>query len=105
MAITSSVTPAIELTRLTTISHFDDAGSPAAASYDVGFQPRYIRVENATDRIVNEWFEGMTSTHAVRTIAAGTRTLETSGGVTVGTDGTIGFAVLQNKQYRVVVMG
>jgi hypothetical protein len=105
MAITSSVTPAIELTRLTTISHLDDAGSPANASYDVGFTPRYVRVENATDRIVNEWFEGMTSAHAVKTVAAGTRTLETSGGPSVGADGTIGFAVTQNKQYRVVVMG
>lgn len=105
MAITSTVTPAQELTRLTSISHFDDAGSPAAASYDVGYEPAYIRVENATDRIVNEWFKGMTSTHAVRTVAAGTRTLETSGGVTVGTDGTVGFPVLQNKTYRVVVLG
>ena len=105
MAITSTITPAFELTRLTTISHFDDAGSPAAASYDVGYQPRYIRVENVTDRIAFEWFEGMTSTHAVQTVAAGTKTLITSGGVTVGTDGTIGFPVLQNKQFRVVVMG
>lgn len=105
MAITSTVTPAVELTRLTTINHLDDAGSPAAASYDVGYLPRYIRVENATDRIALEWFQGMTSTHAVKTVAAGTRTLETSGGVTVGTDGTFGFAPLQNKQYRVIVMG
>lgn len=104
MPITSTVTPAVELTRLTTISHFDDAGSPAAASYTVGFQPRYVRVENATDRIANEWFEGMTSAHAVRTVAAGTRTLETSAGVTVS-GYTIGFPVLQNKTYRVIVMG
>ena len=104
MPITSTVTPAVELTRLTTISHLDDAGSPAAASYTVGFQPRYVRVENATDRVANEWFEGMTSAHAVRTVAAGTRTLETSGGVTVSVN-TIGFPVTQNKQYRVIVMG
>ena len=40
----------------------------------------------------------------LHTIAAGTRTLETSGGVTVSGD-TIGFAVLQNKQYRVQALG
>jgi hypothetical protein len=104
MPITSTVTPAQELTRVTSISHFDDAGSPAAASYDVGFVPRYIRVENATDRICNEWFTDMTSGHAVRTVAAGTRTLETSGGPTVAGD-VVGFPVLQNKSYRVIVMG
>jgi hypothetical protein len=89
---------------MTSISHLDDAGSPAAASYDLGYVPRYVRVENATDRIANEWFTGMTSTHAVKTVAAGTRTLETSAGVTVVGD-TIGFPVLQNKAYRVIAMG
>ena len=105
MAITSTFTPAVELTRVSSISHLDDAGSPAAASYDVGYTPLYIRVENSTDRISNEWFAGMTSGHAVRTIAAGTRTLETSGGPTVAAGGVIGFPVLQNKAYRVIVMG
>lgn len=104
MAITSTLTPADEFVHMTTISHLDDAGSPAAASYTVGYVPRYVRVENATDRISLEWFEGMTTAHAVKTAAAGTRTLETSGGVDVS-GGTIGFAVLQNKTYRVVVMG
>lgn len=104
MAITSTQTNALETLRLATINHLDDAGSPAAASYDVGFRPRYVRVDNVTDRTVLEWYEGMTSAHAVKTVAAGTRTLETSGGVTVSSD-TIGFAVTQNKQYRVQVMG
>ena len=104
MAITATVTNSTELTRLATINHLDDAGSPAAASYRVGFKPRYVRVDNVTDRIMLEWYEGMTSAHAVKTVAAGTRTLETSGGVTVSGD-TIGFAVTQNKQYRVQVMG
>lgn len=104
MAITASTTNAVENTKFTTISHLDDAGSPAAASYNVGFTPRYIRVDNVTDRTVLEWYEGMTSAHAAKTVAAGTRTLETSGGPTVS-GGTIGFAVTQNKQYRVQVIG
>lgn len=104
MAITSTQTNAVENTRLATINHFDDAASPAAASYDVGFRPRYVRVDNVTDRIMLEWYEGMTSAHAVKTLAAGTRSLETSAGVTVAGD-TIGFAPLQNKQYRVQVIG
>ena len=104
MAITSTVIPAQEITRLTSISHVDDAVSPAAASYTVGFDVRYVRVENVTDRICFEWFSGMTSGHALRTVAAGTRTLETSGGVDVN-EGTIGFPVIQNKVYRVIAMG
>lgn len=104
MTITATQTNAVENPRLATINHLDDAGSPAAASYDVGFRPRYVRVDNVTDRIMLEWYEGMTSAHAVKTVAAGTRTLETSGGVTVSGD-TIGFAPLQNKQYRVQAIG
>lgn len=104
MTITASTKNAIEKTRLATINHLDDAASPAAASYKVGFRPRYVLVDNVTDRVSLVWYDGMTSTHAVKTIAAGTRTLETSGGVTVTGD-TIGFAVTQNKQYRVQVMG
>lgn len=104
MAITATQANGVENTRLATINHLDDAGSPAAASYKLGFRPRYVKVENATDRILLEWYEGMTSTHAVKTVAAGTRTLETTGGVTVSGD-TIGFAVTQNKQYRVQAIG
>lgn len=37
MPITSSITQPTENTRLATLSHFDDAGSPAAASYKLGF--------------------------------------------------------------------
>jgi hypothetical protein len=104
MAITQSTTNSTETTRFTTVSYLDDAGSPVAASIDLGYVPRYVRVDNVTDRTVLEWYEGMTSTHAAKTVAAGTRTLETSGGVTVSGD-TIGFAVTQNKQYRVQAIG
>lgn len=104
MTITATKTNANETTRLATINHFDDAAFPDAASYRLGFKPRYVRVDNVTDRIMLEWYEGMTSTHAVKTLAVGTRSLETSGGVTVSGD-TIGFAPLQNKQYRVQAIG
>jgi len=36
-----------------------------------------------TDRIGDEWFTGMTSGNSIHTIAAGTRTLETTNGITV----------------------
>lgn len=105
MAITYTVAPAVETTRMTSISHLDDAGSPAAAAYDIGYTPRYIKVDNVTDRISYEWYTGMTSDYAVKTVAAGTRTLETSGGITVTSGDNIGFAVIQSKQYRVIAIG
>lgn len=104
MAITQTITHAQEKTRLATASHFDDAAAPAAAAIKVGFKPRYVRVDNVTDRILLEFYEGMTSGHAVQTLAAGTRALLTAAGITVVGD-TIGFAPAQNKQYRIQVIG
>ena len=49
-----------------------------------GFKPRYVRWENATDRIRVEWFEGMAANTSLKTAAAGTRTLETTNGVITG---------------------
>lgn len=104
MPITSLMTPAIEQTRITTISHFDDAASPAAASYAPGYNAKYVSVDNVTDRIKLEWYEGMASNSAVQTAAAGARTLITTGGVSVQGN-KVGFPVLQNKQYRAQVLG
>jgi hypothetical protein len=104
MAITSSESSGATMLRMANGSHLDDAASPDAASIKLGFKPRHIIISNVTDRIAMEWFEGMTSAHAVQTVAAGTRTLETSGGVSVSDD-VIGFAVIQNKQYRWVAYG
>lgn len=75
----------------------------------VGFTPRYIRVENVTDRIAVEWFEGMAADTCVKTAAAGTKTLETTNkGLTVcdsdGTANTAGraFKVSQNATLAVI---
>lgn len=95
--------------KLMTASHFDDAGSPAAATFYPGFRPRHVEVENETDRILWVWREGNAAATNVATAAAGTRTIITSGGVTVtitaGTRPSISFAVLQNKQYRIKAEG
>jgi len=71
----------------------------------VGFTPKYISWENVTDRIKNEWYEGMAVDSAINTVAAGTRTLSTTGangGFTVcSADGTADvngryFKIIQN---------
>lgn len=59
-----------------------------------GFKPRYIRWLNLTDRIQIEWFEGMTASQTLLTVAAGTRTLDTTANAVVVDDK--GFAILQD---------
>jgi hypothetical protein len=54
----------------------------------VGFVPRVVRFRNVTDRISDEWYEGMAAASSIHTVAAGTVTLETTNGITVNADGT-----------------
>ena len=68
-----------------------DTGTAAAFTITVGFQPRYVRVENETSRDGYEWFEGMADAEAIKHVAAGTRTLITTLGITVSATGfTVG---------------
>ncbi|MET3372017.1 hypothetical protein ABIC89_001058 [Variovorax boronicumulans] len=60
-----------------------DAGAAAAATFTVGFTPRVVRFHNVTDRISDEWLTGMASASSIHTVAAGTRTLETTNGIAV----------------------
>lgn len=66
--------------------HMDDAGSPAAAVFYPGFKPTSVVVENTTDRIRYEWHHGMNSGDYIKTVAAGTRTLETDDALVVEVD-------------------
>jgi hypothetical protein len=59
------------------------SATAAAATFTLGFAPRYIKFVNLTDRITDEWFEGMASASSLHTVAAGTLTLETTNGVAV----------------------
>ena len=78
----------------------------------LGFTPTYIVWENVTDRIRNEWYEGMAVNSSINTVAAGTRTLSvtgTNGGFTVcDADGTANAAgrsvkILQNATLGAVL--
>lgn len=81
-----------------------DSTSITATEYTrvlTGFKPRYVRWENATDRTAVEWFEGMADNTCIKTVAAGTRTLETTnGGITVDDKG---FRVLQNATLAAIL--
>ena len=65
-----------------------DSATAAAATIAVGFVPRVVRFRNVTDRISDEWYEGMAAASSIHTVAVGTVTLETTNGITVNTDGT-----------------
>jgi hypothetical protein len=47
----------------------------------VGFRPQVVRIFGE-DFDMAEWIEGMADDSAMKTVAAGTRTLETSDGIT-----------------------
>lgn len=91
---------------------FDATAITAADSVVVslGFTPKYVVWENVTDRVKIEWYEGMAANTSIKTVAAGTRTLETTnGGITVcdsdgvaKTDGKA-FAVLQNATLAAIL--
>ena len=91
---------------------FDATAITAADSVVVslGFTPKYVCWENVTDRVKIEWYEGMAANTSIKTVAAGTRTLETTnGGITIcdsdgvaKTDGKA-FAVLQNATLAAIL--
>lgn len=54
----------------------------------VGFKPRYVKVINSTDVIVWEKIEGMAAANSVKTVTAGTTTIDTGSAVLINADGT-----------------
>lgn len=58
-----------------------DATTAAAGTITLGFVPRYFKLINLTDRITDEWFEGMASASSLHAVAVGTMTLETTNGI------------------------
>ena len=108
MAITETINAPLTLNRIAVISHID-TGTVAARKFVVGFKPRYVKVVNETDRIQEEWFEGMADAEGLLQIANGDKTLITTNGITVAADGfTFGLNTTiyaANKQYSILVMG
>lgn len=65
---------------------FIDTTGILAVAINLGFVPRYVRLENVTDRDGWEWFEGAANGTTLKTVAAGTRTLDTADvAINVGT--------------------
>ena len=60
----------------------------------LGFVPKYFKIVNVTDRLTQEWFEGMNQGDFIETVAAGDQTLETDDKISIttslGSHGTAG---------------
>jgi hypothetical protein len=98
--------PNLAVLRITT-----DAGGAAVTTFQVGFLPRVVRLMNITDNLMDEWFDGMAADTAIHTVAAGTRSLLGSGGITVGSTAGGGFVtlaaalIIASKTFNMVVEG
>lgn len=86
MAITATQTNAVDRVKSASGTHLDDAATPAAATFTVGFKPTRIVFLNVTTRVGVEWIYGMASTVTLHTAAAGTRTRNTGSLITLGSD-------------------
>ncbi len=60
-----------------------NADAATAVTLTLGFTPRKFVLHNLTDRISDEWYEGMAAASSLHTVATGTRTLEAVNGITV----------------------
>lgn len=81
-----------------------DGTSLTATDYievTVGFKPKYVQWLNITDQVGVEWYEGMADNTSFKTIANGTRTIETTNGGITPTNN--GFRVTQNATLAAVV--
>lgn len=73
------------------VGSYITTGTAAAIAITTGFRPLWVRVVNETSRDMYEWYYGMADAEAVKTVAAGTRTLLTTLGITPSASGfTIG---------------
>lgn len=92
MAVTSSQTQADGAVRIACGAYID-SGTAAAITISCGFQPRYVKVINKTGLCMEEWIEGMTAAHAVKTVDSGSNATDivslTSLGITVSEGGFI----------------
>jgi hypothetical protein len=85
------------------------AATATAITLTYGFTPKRVLLHNITDRISDEWFEGMAAAESLHTVAIGTRTLETTNGITV--DATLNTVTLTavtmaaSKTFAILVEG
>lgn len=108
MALTKTVNFPLNVLRMANGTFLEDA-TAVALKIVIGFKPKYVRVTNETSRDGYEWYEGMADAEAVKWVAAGTRTIITTLGITPANDGfTIGLDLdvnVVNEQISWIAFG
>ncbi len=99
---------AMNTVRMATFRYLD-TGTVAAYAFTCGFKPRYVKAVNLTDRNLMEWYEGMADASQLHEVAAGTKTLVTSNGITPSDYGfTFGLDTdvnVTSKQVSILALG
>lgn len=85
IAITSRAAGVVNSVSGTIVS----TGTAAAATISLGFVPRWVKVVDSTGVIVWEKIEGMAAADSVKTITAGTTTIDTGSAILINADGSI----------------
>ena len=78
--------------RLVRIGRVQQTVTAAQFTIAVGFDPKYVRGSNVSERVDIEWFNGMSQNTALKTVAAGTRTQITALGV-ISSDRVVSFGL------------
>jgi len=65
------------------------SGSAAAATISLGFVPARVKIIDISGVIVWEKFADMAATDTVKTVTAGTTTIDTTSAIVINSDGSI----------------
>ena len=110
MAITATQKNPLVTNRLAT-GRYITSSTAAAFTITLGFTPRYVKVVNlgSSGLATLEWFEGMADASALLEITDGTKSVDTTTGITVSATGfTVGLNTdvnIINEQLSWLVIG
>lgn len=64
-------------------------GDGAAQTLTLGFVPLYIKIVNETDATTWEKWDPMVAANSIKTVTAGTMTVDTGSAIVINSDGTV----------------
>ncbi len=109
MAITQSQVKNSASVMQLAVGSYITSSTAAAFTITTGFKPLWVRVVNETSGDMYEWYHGMAAAEAIKTVAAGTRSIITTLGITQAENGfTIGLDLdvnVINEQLSWMAMG
>jgi len=85
----ATVTPTTQAAGVVNLASGSFTSDNTATVVTLGFKARWIKVVNTTDVIVWEKIEGMPAVNSVKTVTAGTTTMDAGSAILINADGTI----------------